>query len=232
MTRGNRRPSDEQIQTPAAVLLNYTDRRVRADALRDGEVELDMSSWQDLRDSFLRFLEEGQPRGWLSTWRLIVEHPWYRQQLKLIAARVLRSRGAPLDWREDLEHDCILLLAQKLQKKPDLGVDPDLVQTHFAGWLATIITNHCLDVLRRQARYIGLRRELPEQLTAGPRRATQEAFADLSVAMDRLDDQRRTVLLLYAKGLSLTRIAADLGLDYSKTCRLFRSGLEELRRIL
>lgn len=191
-----------------------------------------MSSWQDLRDRFLDSVEESQPGGWLSTWRLIVEHPWYQQELKLIVARVLRSRGAPLDWREDLEHDCMLLLAQKLQKRPDLGVDPDLVQTHFAGWLATIITNQCLDVLRRQARYIGLRRELPEQLTAGPSRATRQALADLSVAMDKLDDQRRTVLLLYAKGFPLTRIAADLGLDYSKTCRLFRSGLDELRRIL
>lgn len=191
-----------------------------------------MSSWQDLRDRFLDSVGENRPGGWLSTWRLIVEHPWYRQELKLIAARVLRSRGAPLDWREDLEHDCMLLLARKLQQMPDLGVNRELAQKHFAGWLARIITNQCLDVLRRHRQQFALGRGLPEPVAARPSRAVQEMLTDLSVALDKLDELRRTVLLLYAKGFPLRRIAADLGLDYSKACRLYRSGLEKLRRIL
>lgn len=192
----------------------------------------DSASWQDLRDSFLEAVEESGPGAWIPIWRLVIEHPWYQQELRTIAKRVLRSRGAPLEWHEDIEHDAMLLLARKLRKSPDLGVDRTLAQEHFAGWLATITANDCLDALRRFRRHSGRSLELPEYFVADESRAAEQVLAELSLALDQLDELRRTVLLLYAKGRMLREIAADLGLDYSKTRRLYHSGLERLRALL
>lgn len=195
----------------------------------------DSSSWQDLRDRYLEALSRpsaDRPGRWLEIWRLFIEHPWYQQELQSCARAVLRSGGAPSEWQKDVEHDAMLLLVRKLRKRPDLGIDPVRAQKHFRGWMGTIITRDCRDALRRLRRLYSPSADVPKQQPAADRGPQCEARVELSLAVEQLDDPERAVLLLYANGLTIRRIAAELDLGYWRTYRAFRTGLEQLRRLL
>lgn len=193
------------------------------------------SSWQDLRDRYLRVLsgpDAHRPGTWLLAWQLLVTHPWYRAELKSCARRVLKRHRAPLAWQMDLEHDAMLLLARKLREAPDLGVDPAQAQRHFAGWMATIITHDCRQALRRLQGLYRPSRRFPEQHATADDRGNREAWVDLNLALERLDAPERKVITLRLKGFSIRQIAARLHLNYWRAYRLFRRALKTLRRML
>lgn len=191
--------------------------------------------WQDLRDTFLRALPGNgaqPPEAGLMTWRLLVTHPWFLAQLTSCAERVLKRSGAPIEWQVDIEQHVILLLAQKLQQKPDLGVDPSLAERHFTGWLGTIITRDCRQALRRLQRLHRPSAELVEQCTAIDDRAWREIRVDLNLAIAQMDALDRIVMTSWLKGHSIQQISVQLKRSYGRTYRSFTRGMKTLRRML
>lgn len=165
-------------------------------------------------------------------WRLLVEHPWFLAQLERCARRVLKRSGAPSAWQVDIEQHAILLLAQKLQKMPDLGIDAALADRHFTGWLATIVTRDCRQALRRLQRLHGHSEELPQEHPAIDDRVRREDRVDLNLALAQMDAPERTVITLWTNGHSVQQISIRVHLSYGQTYRIFTRGLKSLRRIL
>lgn len=195
------------------------------------------SSWQDLRDRFLAMVsqpepDEDAPPRWLAVWHLLIEHPWYREQLSAAAGSVLRGGGYSLQWREDIEHDAILLLARQLRKAPDLYVDPLRAERHFAGWMRTITGRACKDALRQLRRKSTTDIPSPELLPAREQRAGRDALIDLAEALEQFDEKTRAVLLLHSKGLAFRRIATELELSHWDVFSTYHKGLEKLGRRL
>ena len=191
------------------------------------------SDWQELRDQFLLTSSAATRTtgGWLAVWRLLIEHPWYREELAAAARTAVRRVGGPLLWCEDVEQDALLLLAKKLRRDPRLGLDPLRAERLFAAWLSRIIRNDCRQSVRRLRRLSSgsrLPTELPDK-TCGIERETQ---FDVSAAIQQLAEPTRTVLLLYQQGFPLRKIEEHLGISYWQTWRIWRDGCSRLRVIL
>ena len=195
----------------------------------------DPSSWGDLRTRFLAVLSAGPPARvglWLDVWRVFVGHPRYRAVVEAAARRLLARRHAPPEWREDVEHDAMLLLARTLRRAPDLHVDQARVEERFPGWVGTIVARDCLQALRRLRTLSGRTSPLGRRDPADPRAARldarRDARIDLSLALDRLPEPDRGVLTLYAKGHTVREAADALGLSYARAYGALRRGRERL----
>lgn len=188
--------------------------------------------WQDLRDKFLAAAAGHRQEAWLRTWRLLLEHPWFQHQLGMAAARVLRTHQAPPGWKEEVVQDTALALAERLRRKPDLGVDPALAQEHFAGWMRRIVTRICVDAVRRLERHYGRTVALPEQERVDPHHRTITLRLELDLALEDLPFEERTIVTRYAAGSTLRQIARELNLSYWQVYRRFQAGVKRLRAIL
>lgn len=193
------------------------------------------SSWQDLRDRFLELVSiphDVAPNRWVEIWHVLVGHPWYREQLASVARNILRNSGASLQWQEDIEHDAILLLARRVRKTSDLGIDPARAEQHFAGWMRTIITRDCRDALRKLRRQSSPNIEMPDRIPARDQQNLRESRVDLAVALNQLEEQDRKLLVLHSNGLTVLQVAVELGLTYWEAYGAFHRALQRLRRLL
>lgn len=193
------------------------------------------SSWQDLRDRFLSACSERDresPTRWLEIWYLLLAHPWYREQLASAARSVLQSSRCSFEWRDDVEHEAIVLLARRLRRNPNLGIDPVLAKQHFAGWLRTVITRDCRDALRKLRRESSPALPLSDCLSASDERVQRETRIDLAIALDQLGEQERVILVLYSKGFTLRQVAEKLDLTFWRTYSSHHRGLKRLRQLL
>ncbi len=187
------------------------------------------ADWCDLRDKFLAALGDDLPEGeWLVLWRLFVEHPWYQEQLDLLAGCLVRRLGGVRPAIEDVKQDAILVLARKLRSTPDLHIDRDRAQHHFAGWMATIIRSDCLEALRRLRKPQPLSNDVVNEDRSPDRSVDLEARIDLSMLLDQLPDPQRTIVILHHKGWQISEIADELKFSYWKVRRL----LQDAFRIL
>ena len=189
-------------------------------------------SCENLRDQFLAAIqkERGSAYDWHTVWRTVVEHPWYRAEL-ITAARIAVKRvGRPGCSRQDVEQEAMLLLAEKLQRNPGLGIDSERSRDSFGGWMGRIIQNDCrmaVRTLRRLNRGEPLSVEPP----VSGNQSEREWRIDLSLEIEKLPDPSRTVLLLSMKGLSLKEIAGRLDRSYWQTWRAHQDGISRLRRV-
>lgn len=192
-------------------------------------------SWQDLKREFLLQIDDApaQTAGlWLDVWRLLIEHPWYQEQLAACARQEMRRVRAPDEWLDDVKQDAMLLLARRLRLAPDLRIDRRRAREHFPGWMGTIIRRHCQEALRRMRRLHHRTQEILDQDIGREPRLALEAKIDLSMMLDKLAEPERTVVVLSAKNWSLREIADALEFSYWKTRRIHLRGLEQLRKLL
>jgi RNA polymerase sigma factor (sigma-70 family) len=184
-------------------------------------------TWQDLKEQYLTSLERGA--DWLDLWQLFVEHPWYQAELQAIGERLVRRQSGFQISVDDVKQDAMMLLARKLRSSPDMHLDPERIDHSFPGWLATIIRRDCQEALRH------IRRPQPQSSDAvnddvlPARKATDlEARIDLSVCLDTLPEDLRTLVVLHTKGFEIAEMAAELEISYWKARRLLQEGLQLL----
>ena len=195
-------------------------------------------SWRDLYLNWRNALEETagknprQPGHWFSIWRMIIGHEWYQQQLRACVGSTIRASRLPPDLAHDLEQEVILLLAGKLARRRDLGMDLELAKQKFPGFMQSVIRNDCLHITRKLRRQF--LRSFP--LLAAPcvedRTAERCSRVELTLEIEELNDPQRTILLLTVKGMTLKEISQKIQMDYSKVCREFHHGQQRLEKIL
>ncbi len=189
-------------------------------------------TWDDLRRRFLHYAEATRtPAGadWREGWQLVVQDPWYQDQLARFTCKIVGHQRPQRDWLEEVRHEAMALLARQFERAPDLHLDPHRAERQFAAWMRTIIYRTCQEAFRRLLRLYGCSGELPKCGVVDPRNLAMETHAELNMAIDQLTEPQRSVLTLYAKGYSLREIAVQLELQYGATCRACRRGIAALR---
>jgi DNA-directed RNA polymerase specialized sigma24 family protein len=145
---------------------------------------------------------------------------------------VLRAGGAPEEWLEDVRHEAMLILAAKLQKVPNLGLDSKGLAEKFPSSIGTIARNECRQALKRLRRIYRTGAELSAESdfrAAASFYLLQVRSLDLSAAIEELPEPLCSVLRLYQLGHDIRAIAPRLGLTYWEAYRAFRHGLKRLR---
>lgn len=195
-------------------------------------------SWQDLYGRWKNSLDERagndpqKPGHWFSIWRMMIGHAWFQQKLHDCAGFEILSSRLPPDLVEDVEQDVILLLAGKLARQRNLGMNIELAKHKFPAFMGTIIRNDCRRVARR------LRRQFLRSPTCpSPQRfedcsVDRTSLVELTLEIEELNDPQRTILLLHVKGMTLKEIAQKIQMDYSKVCREFHHGRRRLEKAL
>jgi RNA polymerase sigma factor (sigma-70 family) len=191
------------------------------------------AAWVALKDRFLchvRSTASALPAHWNTVWRLLVCDPWYQRQLYFCARKLLRRNNGPPDWLEDVQQEAITILGRQLQCSPDLHVDAARVEEHFAPWMRWIIYRTCQEAVRRQRRACGRTMYLTEvELDELATEHDAQTRVELDLAIEALEEPRRTVLALYTGGSNVKEIAGKVGLNYWRTYRVWQEGLNALR---
>jgi len=195
-------------------------------------------SWQDLYCNWKNSLDEKagrdpqQPGHWFSIWRMIIGHAWFKKQLRAsVRYEVLASRLPP-DLADDVEHEVILILAGKLARQRDLGMDRELAETKFPAFMGTIIRNDCRQIVRKLRRQFQRSSSLMSPQCIEDRSAERTSLVELSMEIEELKDPQRTILLMSVKGMTLKEIAKKIHMTYSKVCREYDHGCRQLEKSL
>ena len=191
-------------------------------------------SVHELRDAFFQLLDRGESAGaplWHEVWRLFLTHPWYRDELSQTARQVVRKNHAPFQWADDIAQDATLLFRLHLRRAVDLHVNREFAREHFAGWLGRIMARDCSRALR------GMRRA---QRRAGGRQVHIEAVApcglpmdeiiDLGLAISKLADEPRRMVLCRLRGCGIAEISRRLKLSQTQVHRTLQRALAQFER--
>jgi RNA polymerase sigma factor (sigma-70 family) len=167
-------------------------------------------SYEPLRTVFLKLAAGGCRQAESNTiWQQVLNDRWFRAEVRLQAARLVKRRHIDEQWCEDLSQEVVLLLQKKLSKHEDLGADLAQLREHFPGWMANIIRNACIDALKRQARHAhGVLAEASD----GDRTRQNDLRLDVAEAATRLEERESKVLLFRLQGFTIRETAKSLGL--------------------
>jgi RNA polymerase sigma factor (sigma-70 family) len=159
-----------------------------------------------------RCLLAGPAADYRQTWRVFAANGRYRAELTSAAARLLRQRCLSVDRADDVVQDALLILAECLRRRCDLGFGPSHGQEHFLAWLRKVIRSHCQQALRRQRVREWRAAELDDEWAAqcAP---TVPCRAELADAIQSLDEPLRAIIGAFQNHGSLEAVARQLGLS-------------------
>lgn len=163
------------------------------------------------------------------TWRHFAANQGYRRELRRAAARLLRARHLPRDRANDVVHDALLLLANCLRRNRNLGFKPEYGRERFVAWLRAVALSHCQWALRRQT----TRGRKPDELCEDWAATLEPNViwrAELSDALESLDERERAVVAAYRQLGSIEAVSECVGLSTTTAWRRFRAAVRILRR--
>lgn len=122
----------------------------------------------------------------------------------------------------------LLILADCLRRRGDLGFDPRHGEQHFLAWLRKVVRSHCPQALRRERprRRSGT---MFDEEWAALHAPTVSWRAELADAIQSLDEPLRAVLAAFQQHGSLEAVARQLGLSPTTAWRRFRAALDRVR---
>lgn len=191
------------------------------------------SSCEDLRVRFLAALasaEGEQGPDPKRVWRLLVEHPYYQDQVEACARRLVFRSGLAQSWLHDIPQEAMIFLARSLERAPDLGLDRQRAERHFPGWLRSIVFRDCLQALRSLRRQVATHATAPHDRTSAT--ANLDLCIDLSSSIKRLDEPDCSAIRLFLADCSVKEISEKLGLSYRQAGYALRRGLKKLQQCM
>lgn len=185
--------------------------------------------WHELRRCYLRALDSR--RHWIEVWHMVASNGLYKLELERCARLAIARVNGPQDWEGDVRHDALLILARRLKTSIDLGYDRSRPESHFDRWIRRIMMRHCQEAVRRMRRPLREGWRLDGNGESVPASGSDyiELRIDVSLAIERIADPARTILLLYGYGFSITEIAERLQMTYSQVQYARRKGLNRLK---
>jgi len=208
------------------------------------------TDWEDRFNEFVR----NSPHDTCGIWALIVECMGDDDSLSHTFNSVLKARGAPRVWCQDLRQDLALCLIQRIRGRPTLNLDHRRTGIPPVVWFYGVIDKLCSEVLRAKRRreppLISLDGRLADDddpdWNESPSREPFEAARhaqrvrqlavdmalDLHGALAGFDDWTRTLLRAYLVDLRVLSVVADLKIPYMTAWRAVREAECSLRRKL
>ena len=193
--------------------------------------------WEPLKDRFLAWLQShacspGSPASVSEVWEMFVTDPWFVRRLRIKSRIAVAAGQLGEECVDDVFQEVVLLLRRQIEHTPDLHVNLEVIDRTFPAWISTRMAHACRDVVAQWKILDQLEPEAQRELLDLRRRRDVDAQIDFGAALLKLPVKTRAVLELYAKGLSLSEVAEQIGMTYWQAHREFRAGLEELRRLL
>jgi hypothetical protein len=206
-------------------------------SFHEGTSMVASTDWEDRFSEFVR----NSPHDTCGIWALIVECMGDDDSLSHTFNAVLKARGAPRVWCQDLRQDLALCLIQRIRGRPTLNLDHRRTGIPPAVWFYGVIDKLCSEVLRAKRRREpplisldgpsaneddpdgndSLRRE-PFEAARHAQRVRQFAVdvaLDLHEALAGFDDWTRMLLRAYLVDLRVLSVVAELKLPYATAWR-------------
>lgn len=188
--------------------------------------------WERLMKAFLALLDGDDASAKAGdVCDLFLGDPWFQQLVERRARRAVDVGAIPLDWRPDLEQHISLLFVQKVRRRPDLGVDRQMAEEHFGGFVWTIVERLALNAIERLHKLYRRQSALFADV-AGSARWTLEQQVDVGLLLAGLPPLTRTILTLYDAGHTLKQIADLVGEEYWRVCKIYRDAIATLEERL
>lgn len=150
-----------------------------------------------------------------------------KRHLGLIFHTALRRTGNNRPLAEDISQNVLLAMARKVAA---LAKEPACLP----GWLHRATLYEASKAMRAESSYQRRKEQAQDYIAADARdRAWQEALPQLDLALDKLPEaDRRLLLLHYFEGHPFPRIAEQMGKNLSAVQKQSQRALEKLSRIL
>lgn len=161
-----------------------------------------------------------------------VSDPWCRRQVHWRARNALRRFRLSPDWQGDVEHQTLIILADKLIRRrlrPAARIDSG---EQVLAWLCLVIGRACDQAARGLSRPQRFEKASWWTEPMHSNSAMLDLRIDMATAIDQLGEPSRSVVLLSEQGHSLVDAAGILRLSYKQTWRAFADGVTRLRRAL
>lgn len=190
-------------------------------------VDLDVRELAGREEIYCR-LSDSAPADYRDTWRLFAANESFRRELDRAARHLARTRGMRGDRVPDIVNEALLVLADRLRSRGNLGFDTGRGQGRFLAWLRAVARSHCRHALQRQRggarRHFPLDREWPE-----PTSVLAAQRADLAEAVESLSEPLRAVVDAFGEFGSIKAVARRLGLSQTTAWRRYRAAVARLR---
>jgi RNA polymerase sigma factor (sigma-70 family) len=183
-------------------------------------------AWE-LEDLY-RHLLSGPDADYRETWRAFAMNARYQRELESAAMRVVRAHRLPIERVGDVVQEALIVLAERLRRRADLGFQPKYGEQRFLAWLRAVARSHCRRALDRQRSRERCGAELDREWPAC-HAPTANWRAELADAVASLDEPLREVVEVYRQFGSVEAVGARLGLSTTTAWRRFRAAVRELR---
>jgi DNA-directed RNA polymerase specialized sigma24 family protein len=187
----------------------------------------DSGAFRELEEIYCRLLAGGA--DYRETWRLFAGNSRYQCELRSAAAHLLRECRLDRLLAPDLVHEALVILAERLRRRSDLGFDRKYGKERFLAWIRGIARLHCRHALRRQRMNRRFRSEIDDQW-AGFHVPTLAWRAELADAIQSLTPPEQAVVTAYRQLGSIELVAEHLCLSMSTAWRRLRSAVCSIRR--
>lgn len=188
--------------------------------------------WDRLMRAFLTLLQSDGPRTTGdSVCDLFFGDPWFCELVERRAKQAVDAHAVPSNYRDDLEQEISLLFIQKTDKTPDLHVNLDVVESHFGGWVWTIIDRLCAEAIQHLHRVYQTEDNLLDDVESSTKLG-EETKIDIGLLIAGLPQTTQTILALFDEGYTLREIAELVDEDYWRVCKTFREAVAFLQRRL
>ncbi|MGH7136270.1 MAG: sigma-70 family RNA polymerase sigma factor [Pirellulales bacterium] len=189
----------------------------------------ELPPWDRLMRAFLTLLQSEGPRTTgESVCDLFFGDPWFCELVERRAKQAVNAHAVPSSCRDDLEQEISLLFLQKADKTPDLHVNFDVVETHFGGWIWTIIDRLCAEAVQHLHRVYRFEGNVLDDIECSTRQHEQSKI-DIGLLIARLPQMTQTILTLFDEGYTLKEIAELVDEPYWRVCGIYREAVAFLR---
>lgn len=142
---------------------------------------------------------------WTQIWALFYESPWFLRRLDFSARKLIHKLHAPVQWKDDVKQEALLVFARSIQRNPTLGFD--LNRGSFGGFLSTIIYRCCQKGLRQFNHHHS--QQIDEEHTHPFEDTTKEIdeLLDLQNCLSQLPEPYKMTVAMICEGKSISQIA-------------------------
>lgn len=188
--------------------------------------------WDRLMRAFLALVQTDDPRtAGHSVAELFFGDPWFCELVARRAKQAADTHAVPSAWRNDLEQEISLLFLQKCEKTPDLHVNLEVVESHFGGWIWTIIDHLSVEAVQRLHRVYRSEGNVLDDAACSIQRDIATKI-DLSLLVAELPPLTQTILALFDEGYTRKEIADLVDEPYWRVCDTCQKAVAYLRERL
>lgn len=164
---------------------------------------------------------------WTGIWQLFYDSPWFKRRLEFSARSLIQRFGLPLQWKEDIKQEALLVFARSVQRDTSLGFDS--TRGSFGAFVSTIIHRCCQKGLR-QFNHSNL--QVIENENLHPfidLTETLDEHIDLRECLNQLPEPYRLTVSMICEGKSVPQIASKTRRSTRTVYRWLERAIELLR---